>query len=332
MRTSAIFPVWGRILRGYRPFLSVEITKECPLRCPGCYAYDSRHMNNGHSIRELIEWQGKDLVAKFLALARRSRPVHISIVGGEPLIRHREITELLPYLDAIGIEVQIVSSGVLPIPAAWARFRNLHLVISVDGLEKEHNMRRSPATYDRILRNIAGHRVIIHCTIVPQFLESPDYLKRFADYWSRQESARKIWFSLFTPQSGDAIAERLTPGERSAAIEQISMLRPEYPKVHAPALVLDGMRYPPASPADCIFAQVTKCVSPDLSTPVLPCQIGGRPECRECGCLAAAGFASIGKYRLAGILKLSDIFSLSRKVGLRLQTRRDHSSYDVRIP
>ena len=40
MRKTAIIPAWGRILRGYRPFLSIEITKECPLKCPGYYAYE----------------------------------------------------------------------------------------------------------------------------------------------------------------------------------------------------------------------------------------------------------------------------------------------------
>ena len=36
---EAILAAWGRILTGYAPALSIEITKECPLRCPGCYAY-----------------------------------------------------------------------------------------------------------------------------------------------------------------------------------------------------------------------------------------------------------------------------------------------------
>jgi hypothetical protein len=48
---------------------------------------------------------------------------------------------------------------------------------------------------------------------------------------------------------------------------------------------------------------------------VVPCQIGGRPECTECGCIAAAGLASIGKIKLAGLLKVSDVFALSKKIG-----------------
>jgi len=33
-RMEGIFTAWGRILSGYAPNLSIEITKECPLRCP----------------------------------------------------------------------------------------------------------------------------------------------------------------------------------------------------------------------------------------------------------------------------------------------------------
>ena len=38
--TRRIVQAWGRILAGYRPNISIEITRECPLRCPGCYAYE----------------------------------------------------------------------------------------------------------------------------------------------------------------------------------------------------------------------------------------------------------------------------------------------------
>ena len=41
---EGIITAWGRILRGYNPSLSIEITRECPLRCPGCYAYGDEHL------------------------------------------------------------------------------------------------------------------------------------------------------------------------------------------------------------------------------------------------------------------------------------------------
>jgi organic radical activating enzyme len=299
--------------------LSIEITKECPLRCPGCYAYEPGHLNNGHDIRSLTDRRGNELVDGVLKLVRRFRPLHVSFVGGEPLVRHRELTSLIRRLDAMGIEVQVVTSAVRPIPDEWRELSNLHLVVSIDGLKPDHDVRRAPATYERILRNIGPHQIIVHCTIIPQFLSRPDYLTEFVQTWSLQKNVRKIWFSLFTPQQGDHPAERFTSAERTLAIDRIAALRSLYPKIHAPELVIDGYRHPPASPSHCIFAQVTRCVSSDLSTPVVPCQIGGRPECSECGCLAGAGLAAVGKIRLAGPLKVSDVFAVSKKVGDRFR-------------
>ena len=72
---------------------------------------------------------------------------------------------------------------------------------------------------------------------------------------------------------------------------------------------------PPAHPGECIFSQTTTCVSADLNTHVTPCQFGGRPVCSECGCMASAGLAAIGKFRLAGLIPVSQVFRLSQKLG-----------------
>ena len=47
MYVSQIIRAWGKILRGEHPALSIEITRECPLKCPGCYAYDDAHLGGG---------------------------------------------------------------------------------------------------------------------------------------------------------------------------------------------------------------------------------------------------------------------------------------------
>lgn len=322
MRNRDILPVWGRILHGYRPFLSIEVTKECPLRCPGCYVYESGHLNSGGTVQALREYHGEELVERILTLTRQYRPLHISLVGGEPLLRHRELTHLIPQLNGMGIEVQVVTSAVRPIPPEWMEFQDLHIVVSVDGLAADHDLRRSPATYDRILRNIGPHQVIVHCTVIPQFLKRAEYLRDFVQTWSRQKNVRKIWFSLFTPQIGKYLPERLTPQERLIAVNRIDELRDAYPKLDISARVCDGFRHPPASPSECIFANITACLASDLLTPITPCQIGGRPECSECGCLAGAGLASIGRFKLAGLLKVSDIFFASKQFGEHFRKNR----------
>lgn len=318
MRKSAILPAWVRILRGYRPLLSIEITKECPLRCPGCYAYEDEHLNNGLVLRQLSDHRGDALVEGILALVRRYRPLHISLVGGEPLVRYRELDALLPRLDRMNVEVQLVTSAVRPIPADWAALECLHLVVSVDGLPEHHDVRRRPATYDRILRHIAGHQVIVHCTITAQLLEREDYLDEFAAFWSARTEARKIWFSLFTPQEGQASVERLSPAQRAIALRRLDCVAARWPKVYSSRAVLEGYANPPESPRDCIFAQTTVCISADLKTLIAPCQFGGKPVCSECGCIASAGLVSIGRYRLGGLLPIGQIFRASKNIGERL--------------
>jgi organic radical activating enzyme len=313
-----VLPVWGRVLRGYKPFLSIEITKECPLRCPGCYAYEPEHLGGGVLLRQLSDLRGDDLVSSVLALTRRYRPVHLSIVGGEPLARYRELDILLPKLNQMGVEVQLVTSAVRPIPQSWARLQNLHVVVSIDGLRPEHDRRRAPATYDRILVNIAGHRIIVHCTITRQLLARPDYLRDFAAFWSARGEVRLIWFSLFTPQEGEQCEERLKLKDRADVIGKLAGLRPLFPKVCVPQEALQNYLRPPASPQECLFAQMTTCLSADLKTQITPCQFGGQPVCAECGCFASAGLAAVGQHRVAGI-RLWDIFAASRKIGERFQ-------------
>jgi len=315
MRRSDLLPAWGRILRGYRPLLSIEITKECPLHCPGCYAYGEEHLNDMVTLRQLRDHQGDDLVNGVLGLVRKYRPIHVSIVGGEPLVRWRELDRLLPKLDAMRIETQLVTSAVRPIPAHWAALRALHLAVSVDGLPAEHDVRRAPATYERILKHIEGHSVVIHCTVTHPMLQRDDYLCDFAHFWSCQPAARKIWFSLYTPQQGEHSHERLTPEDRRRALAQLADVARRFPKADVPRMVLEGYRRPPASPDECLFAQTTTCISADLETRIAPCQFGGRPVCGECGCMASSGLASVGRYTLAGLLPVSALFEVSRKIG-----------------
>lgn len=322
MRTSDIFPAWGRILGGYTPFLSIELTKECPLRCPGCYAYEPAHLNGAGGLRQLHDLKGDALAEGVVALVRRVRPLHVSIVGGEPLVRYRELDLLLPKLARLGVEVQLVTSAVRPVPPGWSAIPNLHLVVSVDGLPPEHDTRRAPATYDRILAHISGHRATIHCTVTAPMARRPGYLAGFARFWASREEARKVWFSLYTPQQGEVSEERLSPAERVTAVHEIAAARRVSKKVHMPDIALRGYLEPPRSPEECVFSRVTTCVSADLETRVTPCQFGGRPVCTECGCIASAGLAAFARHRLAGVLPVSSLFAASARIGRRMSAGR----------
>src|SRR5438105_10477142 len=93
---------WGKILRGKIPLLSIEITRECPLSCPGCYAYGDDHLGGGTRLSELRDFRGDDLVTGVIRLVERHKPLHVSLVGGEPLVRHKELSRILPALSKMG--------------------------------------------------------------------------------------------------------------------------------------------------------------------------------------------------------------------------------------
>src|SRR5947207_15862066 len=117
------------------------------------------------------------------ALLDKYRPLHVSIVGGEPLVRFRELNAILPRMADMGIYTQVVTSAVRPIPLEWAGLRRLQIVVSIDGLQPEHDERRKPATYDRILKHIEGHHMTVHCTVTRQQVRRDGYIEEFLSSW-----------------------------------------------------------------------------------------------------------------------------------------------------
>src|SRR6185437_798083 len=109
--TRDIVRAWGALMLGRKPALSIEITKECPLRCPGCYAFSDGHVGDGVSLKQLHDLRGEELIEGVMGLVRRLRPLHVSLVGGDPLVRYRELEVLVPKLLAEGVFLQVVTSA-----------------------------------------------------------------------------------------------------------------------------------------------------------------------------------------------------------------------------
>jgi hypothetical protein len=147
------------------------------------------------------------LVAKVLAVIDDRRPLHVSLVGGDPLVRYRELEVLLPQIESRGV----------------------------------HDERRKPATYERILKNIAGTKVTIHCTITSQIAARPGYLDEFLEFWSGRPEIAKVWFSIFTPQIGATDAEILTSVQRTAVIADLRQLRVKYLVLDMPDSVINEL-------------------------------------------------------------------------------------------
>lgn len=314
---------WGRILAGYAPNLSIEITRECPLRCPGCYAYGNDHLGGEITLREVRDLRGRELVDGVRRLIQIHKPLHVSIVGGEPLVRYRELDDILPQLAARGIHTQLVTSAVRPVPQPWASLPRFQLVVSIDGLQPEHDARRKPATYDRIMKHIAGHQVTVHCTVTRQQVRRDGYLDEFMRFWSDQPTTNQIWVSLYTPQIGEISPERLTKADRERVVAELLTLRVRYPKLAMPRALINVYANPPASPDACIFAKTTTCVSADFERRIAPCQFGGNPDCSQCGCIASAGLKAVARHTLPGGIRVGTIFDASFAAGAVVRRLRE---------
>jgi MoaA/NifB/PqqE/SkfB family radical SAM enzyme len=323
MKKGEVLQAWRTILSGRAPSLSIEITKECPLRCPGCYAFDDAHLGGSARLRQLADFKGDELVSRVLAILDDLRPLHVSLVGGDPLVRYRELEKLIPQIEARGIHTQIVTSAFRAIPPEWSRYKKLNVAVSIDGLQPEHDERRKPATYERVLKNIEGAQVTIHSTITAQIASRAGYLGEFLGFWSPNPAITKIWFSLFTPQRGATDAEILSRGQRLEVMNELRRLRPLYRKLDMQEAVIEEIANPPSSPEECIFARTTRSISADLTTKITPCQFGGDPDCSQCGCIASMGLAAVGHHKVAGNLTAGDLFMASDQVGRRVRRLRD---------
>jgi hypothetical protein len=67
---------------------------------------------------------------------------------------------------------------------------------------------------------------------------------------------------------------------------------------------------------------MTTTISADLTTRITPCQFGGAPDCENCGCIASAGLAAVGRHKLFGFIPVGQIFAGSLKVGHQVRRMR----------
>ena len=315
MRTKNVLQSWAKILRGHTPMLSIEVTRECPLHCPGCYAYGENHLGGETTLRQLNDKRGDDLVNGVLALVDLHKPLHVTLVGGEPMVRHRELGRILPELSKRNIFSMVVSSGIIVIPSEWMQIPHFIAAISVDGLPEHHNIRREPATYDRILKNIEGRLVNIHWTITAPMLERDGYIEEYVRFWNARPEVRNIWVSLYSPQRGESTPEMLSQEQREYVGRELPRIRKLYRKLLTPEGYAHALLHPPASPADCTFSRMSKNYSADLKTHVEPCVFGGDPDCSQCGCSASAAVQWIREYQIAGPLKARHFLHSSMAIG-----------------
>jgi len=303
------------MLRGHSPLLSIEITRECPLRCPGCYAYEPMHLGGAITLRQVHDLHGDPLVDRVLELIRTHHPVQVSFVGGEPLVRHRELSRILPKVSERGVYSLVVTSAVMPFPREWNDIPRVRVAVSIDGLQPEHDARRQPATYERILKNLDGREADVSWVITNQMMQRPGYLDEYLAFWTSRPEIGRVWLSLYTPQKGEESAEKLTPESREHLFRELPRLKEKYPDLILPHGATAAFAKPPASPYDCTFSRVSVNYSADLETRVQPCFFGGDPDCSQCGCAVSAGLHWLRDRPIALGLRARHLIDASLAIG-----------------
>jgi hypothetical protein len=194
----------------------------------------------------------------------------------------------------------------------------------VDGLPEHHDERRKPATYELILKNVAGRSISInvHWVITRPMLSRASYLEEYVAFWNAQAEVDHIWVSLYSPQIGEESAERLTPEDRERVARELPRLGRRYPKLLLPEGMGRAFVTPPTSPDDCLFSQMSMNYSADLRTHVEPCVFGGTPDCSQCGCSISSALHWIRDLKIAGPVKVGHLVRASLSVGRAVRKLR----------
>ena len=183
------------------------------------------------------------------------------------MIRHRELSRILPALSQQKIFTMVVTSGIIPIPMEWMGLRRNRVAVSIDGLPEHHDPRRKPATYERILENIRDREVNIHWTITGPMMKRPGYLEEYLAFWEARPEVKRIWVSLYTPQQGEHTPEMLTMEERQRVARELPGLRDAYPKLLMNPGIGQALLEPPKNPQECLFSKMSTNFSADLTYP-----------------------------------------------------------------
>jgi hypothetical protein len=246
------------------------------------------------------------------------------------MVRHRELSRILPELSRMQVFALVVTSGVLPVPAEWMSLPRVRVAISVDGLPEHHDIRRKPATYERILKNIEGREVNIHWVITRPMLERAGYLEEYVKFWSERAETNRTWVSVYTPQIGEQSPETLTPADRETVARELPSLAKRYPKLLFNDGLANAFLHPPKNPDDCLFAKMSANYSADFETRVEPCVFGGAPDCSQCGCAASSGLHWVRGMKVAGPVKVDHFVGSSVKVGLMMNRLRSRAARPTR--
>ena len=134
----------------YKDFtLQWHITHRCNLRCKHCYQEDYSAFEDIDKIKPVLS-QYSELIKQYNCIGR------LNITGGEPLT-HPGLYDLLDLARLKGMRTGVLTNGTLLGEWEARRLKACgvdYVQISLDGLEKTHDMFRKPGSFKATLEAI----------------------------------------------------------------------------------------------------------------------------------------------------------------------------------
>jgi MoaA/NifB/PqqE/SkfB family radical SAM enzyme len=207
------------------PVMLMGITARCNLACSGCYM-------KGRSNPETPEMTGEEL-RSVIAQAAELGVVNITCLGGEPLLRWKEISSIAK--DHPEILFPLFTNGSLiddATAAELARTSNIIPFISFEGFRSETDARRGSGVYDRLLavcRLLDEKILFFGCSVT---ITRDNFGTVLGEKFIRMligKGAGAIAYIQYVPTESGTEHLVVTPEQRKALNESIDVLNRTYP-------------------------------------------------------------------------------------------------------
>ena len=277
-------------------FGSIDVTKECNLRCAHCYFFEGGE-------GEAPAWKGKDDLtieewsAKLEAMKQKQSLLEFPFfqctwVGGEPLVRKDLIEVGRKYFRYN----TVVTNGTIPLPD-WP---DVNWYISVDGDEATHErIRRKKGIYRRAMKHVS-ERPNLKVTVAYCITrENAHCLEQAIVDWAGAGAAH-MTFDFFTPVGALTTDSQFLPlAERDRVLDQLLALKKIYGDFFVlPERVFRMMKSDRCRTVtdNCLFAERGFAFGPD-GTRKEKCMMGPDADCDRCGCVVPFYMASLTRRR-----------------------------------
>jgi MoaA/NifB/PqqE/SkfB family radical SAM enzyme len=202
-----------RMLQDRSPIVAaLKITQRCNLRCRHC-AWEKKTEDE----LSFEDWKRiiDSLYSKGVTV--------IAVEGGEPTL-YPEVSDIVSYIRSREMYCIFITNGTLDI----SDIKPDVFWISIDGMEKAHNMIRGAGTFMKVVRTIMAHgdkKIIALYSLARININD---IEPFCEFFSPLLSG--IMFNFVYPY-GNIKEEALNRGERIVTAEKLMKLKKSYPKL-----------------------------------------------------------------------------------------------------